>query len=180
MYLTHKGLEELNRRDPEFVPEQIDMNGKIDLENAHAKARGDWMANHHDDPRFDDQEWVNKNLEQIDHLYRPKTQADVIDLINQWCADPIWDIENTEGFEAQHDALLAVRLAKETEWKNKENDRILSRAGELGCSEAMVHYTEQLDRQIGQLQQQIESVAEAVEGEQFQSTVQEILRRHTQ
>jgi hypothetical protein len=164
----------------EFVPEQIDMNGRVALEIALLKARKDWMANHLDDPRANDEEWVNKNLEKIDHMYRPKTQADVIDLINQWCADPIWDIENTEGFEAQHDALLAVRLAKETEWKNKERDRILYRMGELGCSEAMVHYTEQLDRQIGQLQTQIERVAEAVEGEQFQSTVQEILRRHPQ
>jgi hypothetical protein len=170
--------EAWKKRDPEFQPITNDMTKKIDSEIAINHARLEWVANHMDDPRANDDEWVNAQLDKINEHYRVKTQAEVIDLINQWDADPIWDLENSEGFEMHHDALLAVRLAKETEWKQKENDRLLARAGELGCSIALVKHLEQLEWKLEQLEKQIERVAEAVEGEQFQSTVQEILRRH--
>ena len=82
-----------------------------------------------------------------------KTQQDVIDLINNWSGDPCWDLEKTEGFEAHREVLLAVRLAQEKEWAQKENDRLINRSNELGCSVAMVKH---LESQLGRLSNRIE------------------------
>ncbi|PZO26181.1 MAG: hypothetical protein DCE86_14885, partial [Flavobacteriaceae bacterium] len=39
-----------------------------------------------------------------------KTREDIDELKKQWLYDPIWDIEETEGFEEFRDELLAWRL----------------------------------------------------------------------
>ena len=48
-----------------------------------------------------------------------RTEAEIEDLKRQWERDPIWDIEETEGFEAHREELLAWREAKEAEWEDE-------------------------------------------------------------
>lgn len=45
-----------------------------------------------------------------------KNKNEIESLKQQWVNDPIWDLENTEGFEAHGEELLAFRLKKEKEW----------------------------------------------------------------
>ena len=42
--------------------------------------------------------------------------SDLKKLKESWLKDPIWDIEETEGFEDYYDELLSFRLSKEKEW----------------------------------------------------------------
>lgn len=46
-----------------------------------------------------------------------RTAREIEELKMSWCADPCWDIEDTEEFEAHREELLAYRLQKEQEWK---------------------------------------------------------------
>ncbi len=48
-----------------------------------------------------------------------KTDAEVAALKANWKADPCWDIEDTEGFEAHYDELLAFRKAYEAECERR-------------------------------------------------------------
>jgi hypothetical protein len=47
----------------------------------------------------------------------PKALQEVEELKRMWLADPIWDIEKTEGFEDFHDELLIYRLHCENAWQ---------------------------------------------------------------
>lgn len=48
-----------------------------------------------------------------------KTDAEVQSLKENWKADPCWDIEDTEGFEAHRDELIAFREAHEAECERR-------------------------------------------------------------
>jgi len=48
-----------------------------------------------------------------------KTREEVEDLKVQWLRDPIWDIENTEGFEDFKDELFEFQKAKSDEWAER-------------------------------------------------------------
>lgn len=88
-----------------------------------------------------------------------KTADEIENLKRQWMADNIWDIENTEGFEAHRAELLAFRLATEAEWAAQRQARLERRATELGCSVALVEYLERLEYQIKQLREMVDDPA---------------------
>ena len=52
-----------------------------------------------------------------------KTTEQIEALKRQWLHDPIWDIEETEGYEAHKAELLAFRKEKEAEWDIAEKNR---------------------------------------------------------
>jgi hypothetical protein len=45
-----------------------------------------------------------------------KTREEVESLKRSWRNDPIWDIEDTEGFEEHREELLAFRVEMEEKW----------------------------------------------------------------
>lgn len=51
-----------------------------------------------------------------------RTAAELEDLKAQWEADPCWDIEETEGFEAHYDELFAYRKQKIAEWEQARHE----------------------------------------------------------
>jgi hypothetical protein len=57
-----------------------------------------------------------------------KTREELEALKQNWLKDPCWDIEDTPGFEAHVDELLAFRKEQELEWQREEEDRIARRA----------------------------------------------------
>lgn len=81
-----------------------------------------------------------------------RTGPEILELKCGWLRDNCWDIEETEGFEAHRDELLAFRLQCEAEWKAK----LQSRAAELGCTVALVQYLEGLEYQIKALDRKLE------------------------
>ena len=66
-----------------------------------------------------------------------KTREEVEKLKKNWRYDPIWDIEETEGFEEYKDELLAYGLECKREWEERRQKRIeeeKKEAEKLGCS----------------------------------------------
>ncbi len=52
-----------------------------------------------------------------------KTRQEIERLKSGWMRDPLWDLEETEGFEAHQDELRAFRLATKARWKAAEQER---------------------------------------------------------
>lgn len=61
-----------------------------------------------------------------------KTRQDVDALIDNWKADPCWDLETTEGFEEYYDELLEYRQWKEIEWREERKSELVEFAEDLG------------------------------------------------
>lgn len=75
----------------------------------------------------------------------PKSFDEVKALKENWRGDPIWDIENTEGFEDRWLELKCFRLTMESNWTNQNEERLQKRAAELECSIKLVEYIEILE-----------------------------------
>jgi hypothetical protein len=52
-----------------------------------------------------------------------RTEEELQLLKNNWLQDGSWDIENTEGFEAHHDQLLAWRQEQERSWEERQRQK---------------------------------------------------------
>jgi hypothetical protein len=90
------------------------------------------------------------------------TREDVEILKADWEADPIWDLEGTEGFEAYRDELKTFFDAKKAEWEaRREQDerkriaKIHEKADELGCSFGVAQYIANLEGRIKHLERQV-------------------------
>lgn len=83
------------------------------------------------------------------------TKMDVEDLKSQWVADPIWDIESTEGFEEHYDELVAFREAKQIEWDRLRSEKIQGIAEKLNCSPELVVFIDGLIGRIDRLEERL-------------------------
>lgn len=63
-----------------------------------------------------------------------KTPAEIAALKRNWLADPCWDIEDTEGFEAHRDELQEWRFSLEIEAQQRQERLVRDRAFTLGVS----------------------------------------------
>ena len=75
----------------------------------------------------------------------PKSFDEIKALKENWKSDPIWDIENTEGFEDHKVELKDYRLAMEASWTKQVEEHLRDRAAELDCSVKLVEYIEILE-----------------------------------
>jgi hypothetical protein len=82
------------------------------------------------------------------------TVEDVVNLEYQWVDDPIWDLENTPGFEAYHEELLAFRLKTEADWRRVADEKTQDFAALLGIKDnlALARYLEVLKGRIDKLE----------------------------
>lgn len=89
-----------------------------------------------------------------------RSQSEVFELKQQWKADPSWDIEDTEGFEAHHDELLAFRKECEAEWEQQDKTRLEKRAESLGCpgNLDLARYVENLESRIKRITDRLEQI----------------------
>lgn len=78
----------------------------------------------------------------------PKSFYEVRELKANWKSDPIWDIEDTEGFEEHKQELLTYRLEMEALWLKQNTERLLKRATELECSTKLVEFIEILEYRL--------------------------------
>ena len=53
----------------------------------------------------------------------PKSREEIENLKHGWRKDPIWDIEDTPGFEAHRDELVQFRHEQEQRWKELREKR---------------------------------------------------------
>lgn len=61
-----------------------------------------------------------------------KTQEEIDALKRSWASDPCWDIEDSEGFEAHRDELLAFKAEQEAWWEAQRRSRLENLAKEIG------------------------------------------------
>ena len=60
------------------------------------------------------------------------TRNDIEALKRNWLADPCWDIEDTEGFEAHRDELKAFHDEQVARWEATRHQRLVDKAAALG------------------------------------------------
>jgi len=79
------------------------------------------------------------------------------ELKHQWERDPIWDIEDSEGFEDHRDELLAFRLQKEQEWRDESERLLRDKAERLGIPDnlTLARYIETLEYNLIRLEGRI-------------------------
>ena len=56
-----------------------------------------------------------------------KTKKEIEQLKEEWKRDPIWDIEETEGFEEHRSELIKFRVKQEAAWENKSKENYQKR-----------------------------------------------------
>ncbi|WP_034340844.1 hypothetical protein [Deinococcus misasensis] len=64
----------------------------------------------------------------------PRTPEEIEALKRSWAADPCWDIEATEGFEAHREELQRFSEETQAEWKAERERLVLMRAQKNGVS----------------------------------------------
>jgi hypothetical protein len=83
-----------------------------------------------------------------------KTPQEISALKKDWESDPCWDIEDTEGFEAHREELLAFSLQHQAKCEALWNERLDKKAIELGCPEnrVLARYVEQMEARLNRLE----------------------------
>lgn len=61
-----------------------------------------------------------------------KTPEEIEALKKSWVNDPCWDIEDSEGFEAHKEELLAFRKEEEARWQARRHENLLAIAHRIG------------------------------------------------
>lgn len=82
-----------------------------------------------------------------------KTKEEIDHLKSCWTYDPIWDIEDTEGFEDHYDELKEWRVEFERAEREHEDRRLRSKASFLGCSLNVAKEIDRLQKRIAQLEE---------------------------
>lgn len=91
-----------------------------------------------------------------------RSEADLQDLKASWCADPTWDIEETEGFEAHRVELVTYRHQQEAKWENERQEKLRKRADELGCP-GNIKLAQYVDALESRLESQFETIWRGLE-----------------
>lgn len=89
----------------------------------------------------------------------PKSFYEIKALKENWKGDPIWDIEDTEGFEEHRQELLTYRLGMEASWTKQNEERLQKCAVELGCSVNLVRHIEILEYRLEKLEEKTDHVS---------------------
>jgi len=82
------------------------------------------------------------------------TDLDLQELKEQWRSDPIWDIEETEGYEDHYDELKTYRLQWEKIWETEREKNLIEKAKKMGIPDNLdlVRYIEFLEYRISDLE----------------------------
>ncbi len=86
-----------------------------------------------------------------------KTQNEIEALKRNWKSDPIWDIEETEGFEGHREELREFRLIQEQEMQATRFNRLLLKSEGLGVrgNIKLADCVEQLEHRLKSLEERV-------------------------
>jgi len=86
-----------------------------------------------------------------------KTSEELTELKNAWRNDPIWDIEDTEGFEEHYDELLAYRKSVQQKWKDQQHRELILKAEKLGVpgNVTLAKYIDSMEFRIKSLEETV-------------------------
>ncbi len=79
-----------------------------------------------------------------------RTAEEIQDLKSQWALDPVWDIEETEGYEAHREELQDYRLGVERDARERRSRELEEKAERLGIpgNTALAAHIEQLEDRL--------------------------------
>lgn len=99
-----------------------------------------------------------------DQETRPVTREDVEALKASWVTDACWDIEDTEGFEAYREELIAFSQQMQAQWKAEQQRKREQKAEELGVpgNLALADYVTRLEQRIADLEKNVEAIASTI------------------
>lgn len=115
-----------------------------------------------------------------------KTPEEIQALKDSWLRDPIWDIEDTEGFEAHREELLAFHKEQDAICEKRAEESRLKRAEEvkretgvddielaqvLSTFREIEWQTKQQDKYIGDCDSHFEIVTTTLQQEQVRATL---------
>jgi len=87
-----------------------------------------------------------------------KTAQEIEQLKSEWLSDPLWDIEDTPGFEEHRAELIAYRLKVEAEARQAIYDETDRLAALLRTSFEVAEYILKLERRLANIQDQIDQL----------------------
>ena len=92
------------------------------------------------------------------------TSTDLQGLKEQWKADPIWDIYETEGFEEHREELKAYQKEWEEIWESGRIERLEEKAAKMGIPDNLdlAKYIGHLEYTVQKLQDDLEAFKERV------------------
>jgi len=103
-----------------------------------------------------------------------KTEEEIMSLFHQWCEDPIWDLESTEGFEAHHERLLQMRLEQDARWKAVQQQRAARRRELISafsrnkkCSLEVAEELFAMNQQLVDLRKEVAELSEQLDAQQL-------------
>jgi hypothetical protein len=98
-----------------------------------------------------------------EHGSELRTREEIEKLKRDWLADGVWDIEDTEGFQAHREELLAFSRETEARCLREAQERAAAdvarwrrRAEALGCTASLVQVIEGLERRVAALREKVE------------------------
>lgn len=82
-----------------------------------------------------------------------KTKEEVEKLKADWRYDPIWEIEDTEGFEEHREELIAYRKEMEALWDKQHKEKLEKLANKMGIpgNYVLTAYIDSLEYRIESL-----------------------------
>lgn len=91
-----------------------------------------------------------------------RTPEEIKHLKEQWSLDPIWDIEETEGFEDHKEELSAYRHKCEAEWEAKKlaEEKEIDEAAEAAGVKGIYRMVKQHEKLIARHMRAIEALAD--------------------
>jgi hypothetical protein len=79
-------------------------------------------------------------------------RSEIEALKRSWLADPHWDLEDSDGFEAVRAELLAFSDVQKAKWERARVERVGARAAELGCSPQLAGYVIALETRLDEVE----------------------------
>lgn len=89
-----------------------------------------------------------------------KTTEEIQELKIAWRNDPIWDIEDTEGFEEHYDELLTYRKRVEQKREDQRNRELALKAEKIGTpgNVTLAKYIDYMEWRIKQLEEVVREI----------------------
>lgn len=90
-----------------------------------------------------------------------KTKEEILELKNTWRNDPVWDIEDTEGFEDHYEELLEYRKQIEAKRQEQLDKELALKADKIGMpgNIQLAKYIDYMEWRIKQLEETVREMS---------------------
>lgn len=87
-----------------------------------------------------------------------KSRKEIEKLKKDWLCDPIWDIEDTEGFEDHREELKKFSDEQHKKWESRRLERLKERAEKMGIPDnlKLANYIDNIEHSLNLLSQDFE------------------------